>query len=297
MAPLIAGIELGGTKAIACLARGPEIVAMTRLATGEPGATLDALSMALAGWTAAHGVPAALGIGSFGPVDLNPASAGYGRITATPKPGWRDTDVVEHFARGFDGRIGFDTDVAGAALAERMWGAAQGCVVVAYVTIGTGIGMGLVVDGVPVHGLVHPEAGHVGVRRAGGDGFAGVCPFHGDCIEGLASGPAIAARAGVADAADLADDHPVWELVTRDVGEWLASVMLTVSPERIVLGGGVFGGRAALFPAIRARTAAALGGYVAGVDAARLAEVIRAPGLGERAGPLGAVAIGLRALG
>ena len=139
-----------------------------------------------------------IGIGSFGPVGLDRRRADFGHVTTTPKRGWHDVDVRGHFAERFDVPIGFDNDVSGAALAESRWGAAQGCAVTVYLTIGTGIGGGVVVDGRPVHGLVHPEHGHLRVRRRADDDFAGVCPYHGDCIEGLASGPAIAARAGAA---------------------------------------------------------------------------------------------------
>lgn len=287
---LVAGIELGGTKSIALVARGREIVEIRRIPTAEPGSTLDALSAQLDAWQGAHGRVEAIGIGSFGPIGLDRDRADYGHITSTPKPGWANVDVVGHFARRFGVPVGFDTDVAGAALAEYRWGAGQGCDVVLYLTIGTGIGGGVVVHGAPVHGLVHPELGHLRVRRSPGDGFAGVCPFHGDCLEGLAAGPAIAARTGMAGA-DIDDDHPVWVLVADELAEAMAMLMLTLSPRRILIGGGVFQHRQQLFARVRARTADLLGGYVAGVGAAELGDIIRAPGLGDKAGPLGAVAL------
>ncbi|MET0377275.1 MAG: ROK family protein [Rhizorhabdus sp.] len=287
---LVAGIELGGTKSIALIARGRNIVEIARMPTAEPGATLEALSAQLDGWQGVHGQVEAIGIGSFGPIGLDRTRADYGCITSTPKPGWSDVNLVGHFARRFAVPIGFDTDVAGAALAEYRWGAAQGCDVVLYLTIGTGIGGGVVVGGVPVHGLVHPELGHLRVRRSAGDDFAGICPFHGDCLEGLASGPAIAARAGMAGA-DIGDDHPIWSAVGDELAEAMAMLMLTLSPQRILIGGGVPQHRWPLFDHVRTRAAELLAGYVVGVGEKELGEIIRAPGLGDMAGPLGAVAL------
>jgi len=288
---LVAGIELGGTKCIALIARGREIIECARFPTEAPAVTLNALSGQLAAWQDRHGTAEALGIASFGPVGLNRDRADYGRITSTPKPGWVDTDVVGHFARHFGVPIGFDTDVAAAALAEYRWGAAQGCRVAVYLTIGTGVGGGVVVDGKPVHGLIHPEIGHLRVRRAAGDGFAGVCPFHGDCLEGLVSGPAITARAGK-PAMELDVDDPIWTAVAAELAEAMAMLMLTLSPQHILIGGGVLQHRPRLFAAIHARTAELLNGYIAGVGTEELATIITPPGLGARAGPLGAVALG-----
>ncbi len=290
---LVAGIELGGTKGIALIARGREILASARVPTGEPGATLAALGDHIERWQAEHGRAEALGIASFGPVGLDEARADYGHITSTPKPGWRDVDLVGHFARRLGLPIGFDTDVAGAALAEHRWGAAQGCAVAVYLTIGTGIGGGVLVDGQPVHGKVHPEIGHLRVRRAAGDDFAGVCPYHGDCLEGLASGPAIAARTGMVGA-DVDDDHPVWDQLIGELAEAMAMLMLTLSPQRILIGGGVFQQRLALFGRLHSRTADLLAGYVAGIGEAELATIIGPPGLGDMAGPLGAIALAYR---
>lgn len=281
MGPLTAGIEIGGTKTVVLIARGRDIVAQQRIATTTPVATLAACRAAIAGW-AEHGVPVALGIGSFGPLDI-----AAGRITNTPKPGWADTDVVAAFAE-LGVPVAFDTDVNAAALAEHRWGAAVGTGVSVYMTIGTGIGAGVVLDGRPLHGLVHPEIGHV--RVAAGDGFAGICPFHGDCLEGLASGLAIAARTGQ-DAATLGADHPVWALVADEIGAVLAMLLLTLSAERIVLGGGVGQGQPQLLPLIRAAIARRLNGYVAAVSPATLNTIVCAPGLGELSGPLGAIAL------
>lgn len=291
---LVAGIELGGTKAVALVARGREILAIERFPTGGPAQTLVAIGDRIDVWRREYGAPEALGIASFGPIGLDRERTDYGHITSTPKPGWQGVDLVGHFAARFGWPIGFDTDVAGAALAEYRWGAAQGCAVAIYMTIGTGIGGGVIVDGRPLHGLIHPELGHVRVRRAPGDDFSGLCPFHGDCLEGLASGPAIAARAGM-DGAAVGDDHILWEHVTGELGEAMAMLILTMSPQRILIGGGVFQHRQALLSKVHARTAALLNGYVAGVGAPQLAEIILPPGLGEMAGPLGAVALALDA--
>ncbi len=292
---LVAGLELGGTKSIALIARGRNVVASARFPTGEPVATLTALGDQLERWHSEHGAFEAIGIGSFGPVGLDRSRGDYGHITATPKPGWAGTDVVGAFAQRFAVPIAFDTDVAGAALAEHRWGAAQGCAVAVYLTVGTGIGGGVIVHGEPVHGLIHPELGHVRVRRAPGDDFAGICPFHGDCLEGLASGPAIAARTGMAGEA-IGDDHPVWTNVAGEMAELMATLMVILSPERILIGGGVFQLRASLIATIRARTEALLGGYLSGVGAAELAGIITVPALGDMAGPLGAIALGYRVL-
>ena len=292
--PLVAGIELGGTKCIAAVARGGTIVRSARWPTGDPVTTLAQIVTAIAAWHAAEPL-AAIGIGAFGPLDLDPASPGLGRIGATPKPGWSGTDVLGAFAARFGVPIGIDTDVGGAALAEGRWGGAVGCATHVYVTIGTGIGAGIVANGRVLHGMQHPEAGHLRVRRDPADSFAGICPFHGDCLEGLASGPAIAARAG-APADGLDGGHPVWSRVAAEIAELVAALMLVLSPERVVLGGGVLTGRPELLEAIRVRTAACLGGYLAQHSLATLRSVVVASPLGEAAGTLGAVAIALDAL-
>jgi fructokinase len=293
--PLVAGIELGGTKGVALIARGQRILRSARVATGKATATLTALSDHLAVWSAELGPFEGLGIASFGPVGLDPTRRDFGFITRTTKPGWSNVNVRGHFANRFAVPIGFDTDVAGAALSETLWGAGVGRHVVVYVTVGTGIGGGVVVDGQPLHGRVHPELGHLRIRRAPGDHFPGVCVFHGDCLEGLASGPAIAARAGT-PAETLGPDHPVWAEVADSLAEMASSLILTLSPDRILIGGGVATGKPFLFPMIRAATLAKLAGYVAGLTPTILARIVRPPALGDHAGPLGAVALGVRAM-
>lgn len=286
----IAGLELGGTKCLALLAEGTRLVERVRVATTTPDETLGRLDEALGGWWRAGGF-AALGIASFGPLALDPSRPDYGRITTTPKPGWAGTELHRRYTRLFPVPVGFDTDVAGAAVAEHRWGAARGLDCTVYITIGTGIGGGVIANGQPLHGLLHPEMGHMRVRRAPGDTFAGVCPVHGDCLEGLASGPAIAARAGrPADA--LGPGDPVWALVAHELGEFLATLLLTLAPQRIALGGGVVIGQPELLPRARAATLAALGGYLAPVTPAAIETLIAPACFGADAGPLGAIALG-----
>lgn len=289
----MAGVELGGTKAIAALARGASIVESMRIATTDPEETLAALGQRLQAWRVGGHDFAAIGIGSFGPVGLDPNRVDYGFITTTPKSGWSATDVRGFFASRFDLPICFDTDVNGAALAETWWGSARGSDHAVYITIGTGIGGGIVVDGKPLHGAIHPEIGHLRVRRAGDLSFAGVCPFHGDCLEGLASGPAIAARAGVESATDLPADHPVWDEVAAELAELVAMLVLTVSPQRVLIGGGVGSGRSALLPAVRRGVGTLLADYVADFQPD---DVIRSPALGGDAGVLGSTALAILAL-
>jgi len=293
-AALIAGVELGGTKGVALLARGTEILTQVRVPTATPAETLGALADWLQSQYAATPF-AALGIASFGPLGLNRAQSDYGFITQTTKQNWNNTDVVGAFNSWFNGPLGFDTDVNGPALAEQRWGVSQGCAVHVYLTIGTGVGGGLVANGAPLHGFVHPEMGHVRVRRVAGDDFAGVCPFHGDCLEGLVSGPALAARTGVAGE-HLSPDHPVWANVAQEIAELMVTLILTASPQKILIGGGVGMGQGFLFTLIRDAVAHRLKGYVAGLDRAALDTLIMPPALGDRAGPLGAIALGLNAL-
>ena len=294
-APLVAGVELGGTKCIAVVARERQIVQRAQWPTGDdPATTL----VTIAEWldTAARDQPfTALGIASFGPLRLGPDAADYGCIVNTPKAGWSGANVLAGIAGRFAGPVALDTDVAGAALAEGRWGAATGCATHVYLTIGTGIGGGVVIDGKPLHGAFHPEMGHVRVRRAAGDRFAGACPIHGDCLEGLASGPAIAARTG-RQADTLASTDPVWPLVADEIAESMASLILTLAPHRIVIGGGVGQGQPALLPLIRIATARLLGGYLPGHDLGSLERLIVHPKLGGDAGVYGAIALALNAV-
>ncbi len=293
--PLLAGIELGGTKAIAVLARGSTIVARESFPTSaDPAATLAAVVAVIAGWHAQAPL-AAIGIASFGPVALDPHASTYGQILDTPKPGWAGFDVVGSVRQAIDVPLAIDTDVNAAALAEGQWGGSQGCRVHGYVTIGTGVGGGIVVDGQPVHGFLHPEIGHMRVPRVAGDAFAGACPFHGDCVEGLVAGPALAARTGLMGA-DIADDHPVWANVAQELGDFFVNMLVSLAPERIALGGSVVLGRPFLLPAVHAVVAHRLGRYLPSTGMAPESRIALAT-LGADAGPLGAIALAERALG
>jgi fructokinase len=295
---LLAGVELGGTKCVCILGTGPEDVrAMERLDTGERGETLRQIEGVLDRWRQQYGPPRALGIASFGPVDLLPESRSYGFITSTSKAGWRETDVALRLARRTGVPVGFDTDVNGAALAEGRWGAAVGLTDYAYVTVGTGVGVGSIVRGRPVFGMNHTELGHIRVVRRRGDQFPGVCPYHGDCIEGLASGPAIEARAGK-PATELAADDPAWEFVAHGLAQLLHTMVLTTAPQRIFLGGGVMTGQPHLFARIQDELRRSLNGYVEAAQVNEgIAQFIVPPGLGAMAGPLGALALAADAEG
>lgn len=233
---MLAGIELGGTKTV--VATGlPDglLTAEYRFPTTTPEETL---SRAL-GWLESQGAPQAIGVGSFGPVGIVPGRANYGRLLATPKAGWRDTPLLAPLAAAFpQARLTLDTDVNAAALAEARIGAARGLDDVAYITIGTGIGAGVLSGGRLIHGALHPEFGHLKVPRRPGDDFAGVCPFHTDCLEGLASGPSIAARWGAA-ADSLPADHPAWETEAWYLAHGILALLGVVSPARVIVGGGV----------------------------------------------------------
>ncbi len=291
--PLLGGVELGGTKCVCLIGTGPDdIRAKISIPTGgDSNATLSRIETILHDWKTAHGPIAALGIASFGPVDLNRTSSSYGFITSTAKPGWRDIDVARRLAKLFPVPVGFDTDVNGAALAEGRWGAAKHLADFAYVTVGTGVGVGLVVDGRPAYGFSHSELGHIRIVRKAGDVWQGACEFHGDCVEGLASGVAIAARAGV-PAGQIPQNSPVWELVAHALAQLLHTIVLATSPRRILMGGGVVEGRPELLGSVRRQLLESLNGYLkldeltGGID--RYA--VR-PGLGSLAGPLGALAL------
>lgn len=289
---LFGGIEAGGTKFVCAIASGPDrVVDSVRFPTTTPAETF---ARAL-DFFREHGLPlAAVGIASFGPVDPDPGSPTFGYITSTPKAGWANTDFAGLIGSELGVPVGFDTDVNGAALAEARWGAAQGLDTVLYLTVGTGIGGGAVVRGRPLHGLVHPEMGHLMLPRAEGDSFAGHCPYHGPCLEGMATGPAIEARWGV-PAPLLPRDHPAWAFEAHYLSMAVVNYIFTLSPQRIVLGGGVMDQRH-LFPMIRERVARTLNGYVQ--HRAILREIdayIVPPGLGDRAGVLGAVALAMDA--
>lgn len=288
---LLAGVELGGTKCICILGTGPhDIRARIQVPTGEPSQTLGRVEAILDDWRTRHGALAALGLASFGPLDVRRGSNGYGRITSTPKPGWTDTDVAGRLGGRLGVPVGFGTDVDGAALAEGRWGGARGLEDFAYVTVGTGVGVGLIVAGSPVRGFGHPELGHIRVVRKPGDHWPGACTFHGDCLEGLVSGPALAARTGVAPDR-LTADHPVWEAVAFALGQLLHFLVLATAPGRVLIGGGVIAARPYLFERVREELRKSLGGYRHAPELGDLTTYVAPPGLGVLAGPLGALAL------
>ncbi|WEK46299.1 MAG: ROK family protein [Candidatus Andeanibacterium colombiense] len=288
-APLLAGVELGGTKSIAVLARGSEILEQAVWPTLSPEETLGRISGQLRQWHRAHGF-SAVGIASFGPVRLDRSAPDYGCILQTPKPGWSGAPVAARLMAGLDCPWQIDTDVNAAALAEYLWGAGQGCRSLCYITIGTGVGGGLVIDGQPVHGALHPEIGHLRLKRALGDEFPGACRFHGDCVEGLISGPALEKRLR-RDPALVTDGDTCWDEVASDLAELAAAILLTVSAERILVGGGVAIERPFLLERARVLLVENLGGYLPFIDKESVHDVLRQPALGRRAGPLGAVAL------
>ncbi|MEK4364482.1 ROK family protein [Paenibacillus sp. FSL M8-0212] len=237
----------------------------------------------------------AIGIGSFGPIDLQPDSSTYGYITTTPKPGWGNCNVIGTLKHEFPVPFGWDTDVNAAALGEVTWGAAQGLDNCVYYTIGTGVGVGLVAGGKRVHGLLHPEGGHIRTRRHPDDHFAGLCPYHGDCLEGMAAGPAIEARWQI-PGSELPADHPAWEIESFYIAESITTAILLHSPQKIILGGGVMQ-QDHLFSMIREQVVRNLNGYVnAAPITQHIDQYIVQPGLGQHAGLCGALALGLEAL-
>jgi fructokinase len=273
---------------------GPDnIVAESRFPTTKPDETIG---QAIAFFEQFQSELTAVGIGTFGPIDLKRSSPTYGYITSTPKPDWSNTDLAGRIGRALEVVVGFDTDVNAAALGEQRWGAAQGLENFIYLTVGTGIGGGGMVEGRLVHGLVHPEMGHISMPHdLALDPFPGRCPYHSDCLEGMASGPAIADRWGQAGHS-LADDHPAWELEAHYLAHALKTFITILSPERIILGGGVMAQKQ-LFPLIRRRVQSYLNGYVQ--SPAILADIdsyIVPPELGGKAGVLGSLALGQMAL-
>ena len=290
MTTLYGGIEAGGTKFVCAVGTTPNDLRETRFSTTTPAETI---ARAVEFFRAQPPV-AAIGIGAFGPIDPNPNSPTFGFITTTPKPGWRNVDLAGALRRTLGVPVGFDTDVNVAALGEHRWGAAQNLDTFVYLTIGTGIGGGGLASGKLLHGLIHPEMGHFfPPHDRTRDPFPGACPFHGDCLEGLASGPALEKRWG-ARAETLPADHPAWDLEAHYLAHALVNYICILSPQRIVLGGGVME-QAQLFPKIRRTVQRLLNGYVqAPAITEQIDTYIVPPGLGNRAGIGGALALAQR---
>lgn len=294
---LIGAIEAGGTKFVLAIAReGGTLLAETRIPTQTPDTCFPLIETFFRNGEAAHGPVSAFGVASFGPIDIDPASPDYGRFTTTPKPGWagaRFHDVLEQFGAP----IVVDTDVNGAALGEWALGAGQGCRTLAYTTVGTGIGSGVVRDGQSLSGFSHYESGHIPVARdPARDPFPGRCPFHSDCLEGLACGPAIEDRWGTS-LSKLASPQDKIELIADYLGQLATSLVLLHMPDRLVFGGGVMK-TAGMIEALRLATLRRLGGYVRAPQLdPGLEHYIVTPGLGDEAGITGAVLLGKRGLG
>jgi fructokinase len=277
-------IELGGTKVRCAFFVGEALFSETRIATTSFDETLAAIETFFA---PSAELMHALGVASFGPLELSRESQAYGCLLSTPKPGWSDAPLVPRLLKRFGVPVRIDTDVNAAALAEQHKGAARGRDPVVYITVGTGIGVGVVIGGKPLHGLMHPEFGHLPAPPE--CDFVGACPFHGRCIEGVASGHALAVRSGLSPEL-LNDDHPLWDLEARYLGHLVAAVVLAYAPQRIVLGGGLMQ-RAGLLERVREQVLRSLASYVprAELSTSGIRGYVVPPSLGDRAGLLGAL--------
>ena len=287
--PHFGGIEAGGTKFVVGIGRGPDAIeSRMTIPTTSPDETLSAVLS----WFKSQPPISAIGIASFGPVDLDRQSPSWGSITQTTKPGWSQTSLAQALGSALGVPTGFDTDVNGAAIAEVKWGAAQGCAPAVYVTVGTGIGGGAIINGTPLRGFGHPEMGHIGVVRHPDDqDFEGTCPFHSACCEGLASGPAILKRFGV-PLSDLPHDHPGHAMIAGYLAQLTHAIQAILAPQRIIMGGGVMK-TPGLIDGVRKAAAALASGYFK----APATQIIVPPGLGENSGLLGAFALAEQALG
>jgi fructokinase len=293
---LYGAIEAGGTKMVCAVASGPgDIRSETSLPTETPQKTLPAIIAYFQDYQQKNNVRLdAVGIGCFGPLDLNENSKTYGYITQTPKLDWRNTDFLGIVKKHLNVPVGFDTDVNAAALGEYLWGAGKGLDVVVYLTVGTGIGGGLYIYGKLLHGLMHPEMGHILIQQHKSDPFTGACPYHKGCLEGLASGRAVDLRWNT-HASKLPDDHPAWDLEADYLAQGLINYIVTVSPQKLILGGGLMH-KKQLYPLIRKKVQEKLNGYIA-VSAIQddIDNYIVSPGLGTRAGICGAIGLAMKA--
>jgi fructokinase len=276
---MLGGIEAGGTKFVCAVGTGPSDLQSTEIPTTSPAQTIERAVT----FFRAHQPLNAIGIGSFGPVDPRPESPTFGYITSTPKQAWRNFDFAGAIRDALGIPVAFDTDVNAAALAEHRWGAARNLASFLYITVGTGVGGGGMLDGRLLHGRIHPEMGHVRVPRdCDRDPFPGNCPYHGDCLEGLIAAPAIEARWGM-PAHLLPADHPAWDLEAHYLALGLANWIFTLSPQRVILGGGIMQ-HSELYPMLCQKLGALINRYIEMPD-------IVPPTLGTRAGVLGAIAL------
>ena len=289
---IYAGVELGGTKCIAVLAHGPDnIIARETVPTTGPEETLSALDRILLGWWESERFRA-LGIASFGPVDLHPDSPTWGHVLNTTKAGWSGADIAPRLAARFGVPVEFETDVNGAAIAEMRWGAGQNMRDFAYVTVGTGVGVGLIVNGLPTRGFLHSELGHIRVDQRPGDEWPGVCPFHGACVEGLASGRAIEARIAPRRFDQVASDDPVWDSVAWALAQLCHAIVCAAAPGAIAIGGGVMLRQPHLLPRVERMLVESLTDFM---PLPRSQGYVVAPALGRDAGPLGSIALAMDA--
>lgn len=290
---LYGGIEGGGTKFVCAVGTGPEdIQAEIRFPTTTPAETMERTI----DFFRQYPEISAIGLACFGPLDPNPLSPTFGQILPTPKPGWTGANLVGMLKQAFHLPVGFDTDVNGAALGEYHWGNGRGLDVFMYLTVGTGIGGGVFVNGSLLHGMIHPEAGHLPMPHdLERDPFPGICPFHQDCFEGLATGVAMEKRWGQ-PAATLPPDHPAWDLEAHYIAHAMTSYIYILSPQRIILGGGV-GQRDDILKLVQEKTRAYLNGYVQSPAVLEHMDAyIVHPGLGNRSGVVGALALAQQAL-
>lgn len=291
--PLIGAIEAGGTKMVlACGYADGTITERTSIPTQDPAQTVPAMIE----WFANKGI-AALGIAAFGPTGVNPSSSTYGHILQTPKLAWRNYDFLGAMSRGLGVPCGYDTDVNGACLGEVMYGAAKGLDSAMYITVGTGIGAGIYAGGQLIHGMLHPEAGHITLPRAAGDqDFECVCPTHDSCFEGLAAGPAVVKRYGVERASDMADDEGFLELEGTYIAQGILNYLYVASPQRIILGGGVPDHAPKLMDRVRAKVLQLNNGYISTPELDDIDSYIVPPACDGNQGVLGAIALGAQAL-
>lgn len=290
---IVAGVELGGTKCVLTLARGPDhILAQHTIPTNAPDVTLDAIAATLRTWWDTRRFTA-LGVASFGPIDLDPASHRFGHILATTKIGWQGADIATALASPFAVPFALDTDVNGAAMAEIRWGCAHGLSDFAYITVGTGVGVGLIVNGQSTRGIGHTELGHLRVPRLTGDVAPSGCMFHDDCIEGLASGTAIKTALGIEQVGTIAPTDPIWDRVCDALAKLCHALVCATGPRRIAIGGGVIMRQPHLLERIEPALRASLNGYLALPEDGAY---VVAPTLGDQAGPLGPIALAYEAL-